>query len=162
MTCVRSLLFLAFVLFFLAVEAHPGHDHSHEVNQRATYLNDAPVHKRSIAHCAEKLRSRGNHEKMMKRRHDLANSLRRKRSIYNRSSSPISHLGNFILTKKLDTYLRARDVDEVLATDHHSDLKGLTADTDPTTLFTGNSSCILTPEVTEGPYCMFQLSNPKM
>ena len=39
-----------------------------------------------------------------------------------------------------------------MATSHHSNLTGITANTDPSVLFTGNGSCILTPEVTEGPY----------
>lgn len=49
-------------------------------------------------------------------------------------------------------YLRARDLDTVLSTSHASNLTGITADTDPSVLFTGNNSCILTPEVTQGPY----------
>jgi protocatechuate 3,4-dioxygenase beta subunit len=49
-------------------------------------------------------------------------------------------------------YLRARDLDSVLATDHASNLTGITASTDPSLLFTSNNSCILTPEVTQGPY----------
>jgi len=40
----------------------------------------------------------------------------------------------------------------VLATSHASNLTSITADTDPSVLFTGNNSCILTPEVTQGPY----------
>jgi protocatechuate 3,4-dioxygenase beta subunit len=40
----------------------------------------------------------------------------------------------------------------VLATSHASNLTGITLETDPSILFTGNNSCILTPEVTEGPY----------
>jgi hypothetical protein len=51
------------------------------------------------------------------------------------------------------TLLLERDITEVLATDHHSSLTGLTPDSDPDTIFTGNSSCILSPDVTEGPYC---------
>ena len=46
-----------------------------------------------------------------------------------------------------------RSLDEVLATDHESDLSGVTNNTDASTLFSGNSSCVLQPEVTEGPYC---------
>lgn len=49
-------------------------------------------------------------------------------------------------------YLRARDVDSVLATSHASNLTGITIDSDPSVLFSGNNSCILTPEVTQGPY----------
>lgn len=49
-------------------------------------------------------------------------------------------------------YLQVRDLDTVLAKDHKSNLTGVTPDTDPSLLFSGNNSCILTPEVTEGPY----------
>jgi protocatechuate 3,4-dioxygenase beta subunit len=49
-------------------------------------------------------------------------------------------------------YLRARDLDTVVNTSHASNVTGITADTDPSILFTGNNSCILTPEVTQGPY----------
>lgn len=49
-------------------------------------------------------------------------------------------------------YLRARDFATVLATDHESNMTGITPETDPSVLFTGNNSCILTPEVTQGPY----------
>ena len=59
-------------------------------------------------------------------------------------------LGADTITEK--AYLRARDLDSVLATDHASNLTGITASTDPSLLFTGNNSCILTPEVTQGPY----------
>ncbi|KAI9713191.1 MAG: hypothetical protein M1820_001176 [Bogoriella megaspora] len=49
--------------------------------------------------------------------------------------------------------LRARDYESVLNTTHHSNLTGLALDTDPSVLFASdNSSCVLTPEVTEGPY----------
>jgi protocatechuate 3,4-dioxygenase beta subunit len=40
----------------------------------------------------------------------------------------------------------------VLATSHKSNLTGVTTDTDSSILFTGNNSCILTPETTQGPY----------
>lgn len=49
-------------------------------------------------------------------------------------------------------YLRVRDLDSVLATSHKSNLTGITVDSDPSVLFSGNNSCILTPEVTQGPY----------
>ncbi|KAI0318283.1 Intradiol ring-cleavage dioxygenase, partial [Amylostereum chailletii] len=45
-----------------------------------------------------------------------------------------------------------RDLDTVLSTAHLSNLTGVTADSDPSTLFTGNSSCVLAPETTQGPY----------
>lgn len=47
--------------------------------------------------------------------------------------------------------MKARDLDTVLATSH---LSNVTYDqyTDLDTIFSGNSSCILSPEVTQGPY----------
>src|SRR5438046_1868363 len=36
--------------------------------------------------------------------------------------------------------------------DHHSNLTGITTNVDATVIFGGNASCILTPEVTAGPY----------
>ncbi|THU94229.1 hypothetical protein K435DRAFT_820031 [Dendrothele bispora CBS 962.96] len=44
-----------------------------------------------------------------------------------------------------------RDLDTALNTDHHSKLTGIT-NTDASTLFTGNISCVSGPETTEGPY----------
>lgn len=41
----------------------------------------------------------------------------------------------------------------MLATSHASNLTGVTpSNADPSVLFAGNNSCILTPEVTQGPY----------
>lgn len=50
-----------------------------------------------------------------------------------------------------------RDLDTILATDHNKTSLGYTANTDPTTLFAGYNSCLLTPEVTQGPYCKSNL-----
>ncbi|KAF2256270.1 extracellular dioxygenase-like protein [Trematosphaeria pertusa] len=115
--------------------AHPGESRAElqkEVEERSTYLS---THKRSLAHCADALKARGNDVAMHARRSAMVEKLRKKRSI-----------------SQDKPYLRARDIDEVLATDHHSNLTGITPDTDPSVLFAGNNSCILTPEVTQGPY----------
>jgi protocatechuate 3,4-dioxygenase beta subunit len=37
-------------------------------------------------------------------------------------------------------------------TNHQSNMTGITVDTDPGLLFSGNNSCVLSPEVTQGPY----------
>jgi hypothetical protein len=49
--------------------------------------------------------------------------------------------------------IRARDLESALATSHLSDLVGVTQDYDPALLFTGNSTCVLADDTTEGPYC---------
>ncbi|KAF1926074.1 putative extracellular dioxygenase, partial [Didymella exigua CBS 183.55] len=115
--------------------AHPGdspEEHAREIAQRRDYLS---THKRSLAHCADTLKARGNDLAMAHRRSLEVKKMRAKRAIDEKKN-----------------YLRARDLDTVIGTSHASNLTGITADTDPSILFTGNNSCILTPEVTQGPY----------
>ncbi|KAF2709264.1 aromatic compound dioxygenase [Pleomassaria siparia CBS 279.74] len=116
--------------------AHPGASHAEhvkDVQAREAHLKH--INKRSLSHCADTLKKRGNDKLMQDRRNAKVESLRKKRSI-----------------SQDKPFLRARDVTEVLATSHLSSLTDITADTDPSVLFAGNSSCILTPEVTQGPY----------
>ncbi|KAG7394343.1 hypothetical protein PHYBOEH_005302 [Phytophthora boehmeriae] len=47
---------------------------------------------------------------------------------------------------------RRLDVSTALATNHMSNLTGLSSTTDPSTLFSSTPACLLEPEVTEGPY----------
>lgn len=54
----------------------------------------------------------------------------------------------------LEPFLKARDTDDVLNTDHHSNLTGIDLDSDPSEYFGDNTVCLLQPDVTEGPYCM--------
>lgn len=49
-------------------------------------------------------------------------------------------------------------MDSVLDTDHHSNLTGVNPSTDPSVLFASGGTCIVQPEVTQGPYC--KLQNP--
>ncbi|KAF1970496.1 putative extracellular dioxygenase [Bimuria novae-zelandiae CBS 107.79] len=114
--------------------AHPGQSEAEtrrEMQERAEYLS---TH-RTLADCAEKLEARGNDALLQARRSAKLESLRKKRSIS--------------LDKPL---LKARSFDDVLNTDHHSNLTVIPETADPAILFTGNASCILTPETTEGPY----------
>jgi len=55
------------------------------------------------------------------------------------------------LTATDSPYLRVRDAASVLATSHLSS-EAYTNATEESILFSGNSSCILSPEVTQGPY----------
>ncbi|KAF2473737.1 extracellular dioxygenase-like protein [Lindgomyces ingoldianus] len=121
----KSLAVLAALLLNSSVFAHPGHDVSGEVAQRATYISTAE--KRSLSHCSAKLKERGFQDRSIARRHELVQALRKKRS------------------------LEVRDFRTALNTSHHSTEK-YTAQTDPGVIFAGNRSCILSPEVTEGPY----------
>jgi uncharacterized membrane protein len=51
--------------------------------------------------------------------------------------------------------LQSRDAASVLSTSHNETDLGFTVDTPSSMLFAANNSCVLTPEVTQGPYCRF-------
>lgn len=114
------------------VAAHPGHDASKEAAERRAYLQNAK--RTSLAHCADKLRARGTEARNIARRKAVVENARQKRGI----------------TK--------RDFGDVLDTNHNKTTEGYTPETDPATLFAGYNSCLLTPEVTQGPYCKFSKS----
>ncbi|KAE8318470.1 Intradiol ring-cleavage dioxygenase [Aspergillus transmontanensis] len=117
------------------VSAHPGHNVEAEAAERANFLQKAPIQSRSLAHCATSLKARGVENLNVARRENAVQLLRRERG--------------------LDTgarYLKARDLDSVLATDHHSNLTHVDPSTDPRVLFGSEGTCIVQPEVTQGPY----------
>lgn len=131
--------------------AHPGQSEAQslrEIQQRAEYLS---THKRTLADCADRLKARGNDAIIHARRSAKLESLRKKRSI---STGTL----NFLVSLRVGSpsvekpLLTARSFDDVLKTDHHSNLTVTPETADPAVLFTGNASCILTPETTEGPY----------
>lgn len=73
-----SLVLLCALLARNAV-SHPGHDPAEEIAERAEYLNQAS--RRSLAHCAESLKTRGIHKRAHARRSALAQNLRQKRGL---------------------------------------------------------------------------------
>ena len=132
--------------------AHPGQTQAEalrEIQQRTEYLN---THKRTLADCADKLKARGNDAIIQARRSAKLGSLRRKRSISAGTFSPPRVSLRIISPFPAKPLLTARSFDEVLNTDHHSNLTVTPETADPAILFTGNASCTLTPETTEGPY----------
>ncbi|KAF2086997.1 putative extracellular dioxygenase [Saccharata proteae CBS 121410] len=114
--------------------AHPGHDAKLEALQRRAYINGVAPSKRSLSHCSQELKARGHDKRSNMRRQKMAQEYRQKRSL---QSKP---------------YLRVRDLDTVLDTDHQSNLTGISPWTPMDVLFTGENSCLLNPEVTQGPY----------
>jgi hypothetical protein len=128
-----SLVLLAAVLL-PSIHAHPGHNIKAEVAQRAAYM--AKIERRSLAHCASKIKERGIEQRSIARRQEHVEKLRKKQSI------------------------EARDFRTALNTTHHS-THNYTSQTPVDVLFAGNSSCILSPEVTEGPYCKWSWLSPK-
>ncbi|KAL4948391.1 Intradiol ring-cleavage dioxygenase [Aspergillus filifer] len=113
--------------------AHPGHDVKAEAAERAAFLKNVPIQGRSLSHCSEKLKARGVAETNVARRESAVQQLREK----NRHTN--------------SRYLKVRDLDSVLATDHESD-KDVNLSTDPSVLFADGGACIVQPEVTQGPY----------
>ncbi|KAI1121381.1 aromatic compound dioxygenase [Nemania abortiva] len=109
-----------------SVLAHPGHDLTQEIAERREFLGS--VKRADLSHCADKLKARGVSKRNVARRTATIEKARAKRG------------------------LKKRDLATVLATSHNSTDLGYTPNTDAATLFSGNSSCILTPEVTQGPY----------
>ena len=114
-------------LLFGTVVAHPGHDLTQEMAERRDFLGS--VKRASLSHCTEKLAARGVGRRNVERRVAQVKEARRKRG------------------------LKKRDLDTVLNASHNQTDQGYTESTDASVLFTGNNSCILTPEVTQGPYC---------
>jgi hypothetical protein len=108
-------------------QGHPGHDISKEVAERRHFINS--VQRKDLSHCSEHLRARGFEARNIARRSAAVEEARVARAI------------------------SGRDLAEVLAESHDQSSMGYTAETDASKLFSGNSSCLLTPEVTQGPYC---------
>lgn len=120
-----NLFFAASLAAFAA--AHPGHAVAEELQERREFMSTSKV--RDLSHCASKLKARGNEARNVARRAQMAEAIRAKRDLKSK-----------------------RTLDSVLATDHNETALGYTANTDEATLFSSNASCILTPEVTQGPY----------
>ncbi|KAK8093132.1 uncharacterized protein PG998_014533 [Apiospora kogelbergensis] len=127
---------LASLTFAPVVLAHPGHDLSEEIAERRQFLGT--VKRADLSHCTSKLTARGTLQHNAARRAALVDRTRAK-------TDKTVFLGG----------LKKRDAATVLATSHNSTDLGYTLNTDATTIFSGNNSCVLTPEVTQGPYlCM--------
>ncbi|RMZ83885.1 hypothetical protein DV737_g1427, partial [Chaetothyriales sp. CBS 132003] len=119
------MLFSASFLALLlpAVLAHPGHNVAEEAAERAAYFKLRP---RTIGSCKNSLSARSRESANIARRHDLLKNLRAQ-----------------LLVK--------RDFAEYNFS-HEYTGGNISTDTDPTTLFADNSSCVLQPDVTQGPY----------
>ncbi|KAJ4301486.1 hypothetical protein N0V90_003578 [Kalmusia sp. IMI 367209] len=122
---MKQFALLAGLILPALVTAHPGHNVKAEASERAASM--AQMQHRSLSHCAEKLKNRGIEQRSIARRSAAVEKLRKKRS------------------------LEPRNFKEVLNTSHHS-TEYYNTSTPADILFIGNNSCILTPEVTEGPY----------
>lgn len=121
--------YLAFVLLAgQAALAHPGAPIAEEAAERADFMKRSP---KNVRECAPALLERGHYQRTLQRRQELAEKVRAKRGL----NIPM---------------LARRDFAEYNIS--HASTKDVTYGDDETKLFTDNSSCVLQPEVTQGPY----------
>jgi hypothetical protein len=110
-----------------SVFAHPGHDATQEIAERAAFMK---ANKRDLGQCSEQMKKRGLEQRSIHRRAAKMKQAHQRRQ------------------------LATRDLDTVLDTSHNSTTPAYSSEA---VLFAGNASCILSPEVTQGPYCKFSL-----
>ncbi|KAJ5180129.1 hypothetical protein N7492_003339 [Penicillium capsulatum] len=135
MVQLKSVLAVGLLGLATAVSAHPGHDVKAEAAERAAFLQRAPIHSRSLSQCASKLKVRGHEKKNVARRANTVQKLRRRRGIDTSAK-----------------FLKARSTEDVLNTSHKSNMTNVHPSTDPSVLFGSEATCILGPDVTQGPY----------
>jgi hypothetical protein len=120
-----SIAVFAFLTAWLAF-AHPGHDVAEEALERAEFFERSP---RTLHSCATSLKARSLDSASVARRHALASHLRKSRSLN-------------LHRRSFATY----------NTSHEVTNSSISLGTDELALFQDTSSCILQPEVTQGPY----------
>ncbi|KAI0130428.1 Intradiol ring-cleavage dioxygenase [Xylariales sp. AK1849] len=133
MRVAQSVVVSGLALLSSTVIAHPGHDLTQEIAERRDFLSTSK--RADLSHCAAKLQARGVEKRNVARRHAAVEKAR--------------------ATSGLSTAIRGikkRDLATVLATYHNETSFGHTENTDAAILFSSNNSCVLTPEVTQGPY----------
>ncbi|KAJ5722213.1 hypothetical protein N7488_000248 [Penicillium malachiteum] len=135
MVQLTSALILGLMGLASVASAHPGHDHKAEAAERSAFLKSSNVQSRSLAQCASKLKARGLENRNVARRELAVKQIRNRRGL-----------------KTSGRFLKARDLDTELNTSHHSNLTNVDQSTDPSILFGSESTCILGPDVTQGPY----------
>ncbi|GME37095.1 GPI anchored cell wall protein [Neofusicoccum parvum] len=119
------------------VVAHPGEHHDHNKVKREIVARDALAARsgNSLSKCAGSLKARALHERAVARRAATAERLRKERGI----TSKVKHRRDLAALQEFETVNH-----NMTGVDHPSFM--------PSTYFTGNTSCILTPENTIGPY----------
>ncbi|KAF9701609.1 hypothetical protein EKO04_001015 [Ascochyta lentis] len=120
--------------------AHPGekHDMAHVKRQIDARQVRAAAARRSLDNCQDYLQHRSLMQRSHARRSEALNALRQKRGINSKS-------------KKFRRDLAL--LQEFEAINHNqTGVLDYSANTDASTVFAANTSCILAPEVTDGPY----------
>lgn len=126
MAPVTSLLTFG-LLALPAAFAHPGHDLAEEAAERAAFMKRSP---NTVRSCAPQLERRGFSKAALARRQAIAQKARVKRGL----NSPL-------VRRDFAAYNVS-----------HESTSGVSYGDDETLLFQDDSTCILQPEVTQGPY----------
>lgn len=122
-------------LLATSILAHPGHSIIEEAAERAEYLSLKP---RSINSCTGKLHKRGHISNSIVRRREFARYAREKRGLSLRADPAVQH------------QRQRRDFADYDFP--HESSGDISFGDDETLLFADNSSCLLQPEVTQGPF----------
>ncbi|KAJ8062692.1 hypothetical protein OCU04_009214 [Sclerotinia nivalis] len=140
MVQISKLAFALSAACLAPVIAHPGEHHDHHAIKREIIARDqmASAAKRSLDSCSGSLKHRQLTARSIARRAEAARSLRAKRDIKT-------------LPKKFRRDLATLEVYEAI---NHNETGVLdySFDTPESTIFAANTSCILTPANTDGPY----------
>lgn len=120
--------------------AHPGEVHDaaqvkREIRARDQMADDA---KRSLDTCSSSLKARQLNSRSVARRAEVAREIRQRRNIQTKA-------------KKFRRDLATLETYEVIS-HNETGIVDYSIDTPEATVFSANTSCILTPEVTDGPY----------
>ncbi|KAF2029184.1 aromatic compound dioxygenase [Setomelanomma holmii] len=130
-----------------SVAAHPGETHDHAKIKREIDVRTlrASAAKRSLGACENSFKHRSLMERSMNRRAAALNKLRQKRGISVSSTNTLRD------SKKYRRDLA--ELQEFETIDHNmTGIDNYTPNTLASDIFVANTSCILAPEVTDGPY----------
>ncbi|CEJ57876.1 hypothetical protein PMG11_06554 [Penicillium brasilianum] len=140
MVQLSKVLAIAAACLASPVVAHPGEKHDPHVIKREIHARDAmaAAAKRSLGGCESSLHARELHKRSVARRARTVNQLRQKRGI---TANPQKWRRNLA------------QLEEWEAIDHNkTDILNYSPATPESIIFSANTSCILTPTVTDGPY----------
>ncbi|KAF2759166.1 aromatic compound dioxygenase, partial [Pseudovirgaria hyperparasitica] len=117
--------------------AHPGEVHDHAQVKREIQVRDHLASKaaRSLGNCAGTIKARALEQRAITRRAATAERLRKARGI---TMSPYLHRRDLAALQKFETV--------------NHNYTGTVNPHDPSAIFSANTSCVLTPENTIGPY----------
>ena len=136
-----SVLFIP--LLVTIVVAHPGHRIDKELQKRAEFL---ARHTNNLDHCASIHRAAGLDKRAIDRRASRVNDLLKIRGLQSTQYAMIVRLVDYPVDRFTDRQSSPLDKS-------HKSNKPYTPKTSPTEVFSGNKSCVLSPETTEGPFC---------